>query len=48
MVMKYKDFFFNGKNHSKKTNGIYNVIAAKCIVNRSIKVCESETLSKYQ
>ena len=41
-VMKYKVFFLNNKNHIKETDGIFDVITAKCIVNISIKFRESE------
>ena len=50
MVMKYKDFVHNDKNHIKETNGIFKTIAAKCILNRSIRLCKGEMflLVKYK
>ena len=42
MVMKYKDFVHNDKNHIKETNGIFKAIAAKCILNRSIRLRKGE------
>ena len=45
-VEKYKDFFLNNKNHIKKIEGIFDVLTANCIMNRSLKFSKSKMLSK--
>ena len=45
MVMKYKYFVFNDKNHIKKTNRIFKTIVKKCILNRSRRYCNGKMFS---